>query len=172
MRKTLQWALAILLLTVAIFAPRYAEVDKPILRALFGDQVDPATLHRQGEFVENNLGTERRSDGSFVLRMVAQQYIFVPHCVEIPAGESVELRMTSADVVHKLTIANTQYALEAVPGAVTEKKLEFPQPGDYGMPCQEFCGPGHYWMRAQIHVVPKEQLASVKPGERVNCDAR
>jgi cytochrome c oxidase subunit II len=172
MRKILQWILGIALLTAAIFAPRYAEVDQPILNGLFGNQIDPATLHRQGEFVENNLGTERRSDGTFVLRMVAQQYIFVPHCVKIPAGEPVELRLTTADVVHKLTIANTNYALEAVPGAVTEKKLEFPRAGDYAMPCQEFCGPGHYWMRAQIHVVPTEELANLKPNERVNCDAR
>ena len=64
------------------------------------NRVNPLTLRRQGEFVESNLGTAREPDGSFTLRMIAEQYMFVPHCVLVPAGVSVHLRITSTDVVH------------------------------------------------------------------------
>ena len=34
--------------------------------------------------------------------MIAQQYLFVPHCILVPAGVPVHLYITSADVIHLL----------------------------------------------------------------------
>jgi cytochrome c oxidase subunit II len=40
--------------------------------------VDPTTLHLRGEFVESNLGTAIEPDGSVTVRIIAEQYDFVP----------------------------------------------------------------------------------------------
>jgi cytochrome c oxidase subunit II len=48
------------------------------------NQVDPLTLHLHGEFVESNLGTALEPDGSVTVRLIAQQYNFVPACVLVP----------------------------------------------------------------------------------------
>ncbi len=62
--------------------------------------VDPQTLHLRGEFVESNLGTTIEPDGSVTVRVIAEQYDFVPRCIRVPAGAPVKFRLTSADVVH------------------------------------------------------------------------
>src|SRR6202040_1882580 len=64
-----------------------------------GEVIDPLTLHLRGEFVESNLGTAIEPDGSVTVRVIAEQYEFVPRCVEVPAGTAVTFRLTSADVV-------------------------------------------------------------------------
>src|ERR1035438_6315517 len=91
----LQMLIALLIVGTPLAMTRFYEFDSPLWRALMGHRrVDPETLHLQGEFVENNLGTAREADGSYTLRMIAQQYMFVPHCVRIPAGVPVHLRLT------------------------------------------------------------------------------
>jgi len=165
------------LLTVLVLclipATRYYQIDVPVLRFLSGSRhVDPLSLHLSGEFVENNLGTEQERDGSVTVRMIAQQYLFIPHCILVPAGVSVHLRITSADAVHSLTFNGTDYAVKVLPGTISEAQLQFPRPGIYQTPCREFCGAGHYAMRSALKVVPREQFPALQPGERGNCAAQ
>src|SRR3984885_12540457 len=56
--------------------------------------IDPTTLHLQGEFVESNLGTAVEPDGSVTVRIVAQQYEFVPGCIQVPVSTPVKFRIT------------------------------------------------------------------------------
>jgi cytochrome c oxidase subunit 2 len=161
------------LLLCLIPATRYYQIDVPLLRFLRGSrQVDPLALHLSGEFVENNLGTEQGPDGSVTVRMIAQQYLFIPHCILVPAGVPVHLRITSADAVHSLTFNGTDYAVKVLPGTISDAQLEFPHPGEYQMPCREFCGAGHYAMRSELKVVPREQFPVLRPEERGNCAAQ
>ena len=44
-----------------------------------------AACTSSGEFMEANLGTEVRPDGSAIVRVIAQQYSFVPACIVVPA---------------------------------------------------------------------------------------
>jgi len=131
--------------------------------------VDALTLHLQGEFVESNLGTAIEPNGSVTVRIVAEQYDFVPRCVRIPAATPVKFRLTSADVVHGFLLPNTNVNTMVVPGFVAEVRTSFATPGEYAMPCHEFCGLGHQAMWAHVSVVPKDQFASVTPVERVSC---
>ena len=95
-----------LLALCLIPATRYYQIDEPLLKLLRGsNHVDPLSLHLSGEFVENNLGTELDADGSVTVRMIAQQYLFVPHCILVPEGVPVHLKITSADAVHSLTLS-------------------------------------------------------------------
>jgi cytochrome c oxidase subunit 2 len=160
-------------LLALIPATRYYQIDVPLLRFLRGSRrVDPLSLHLSGEFVESNLGTEQDSDGSVTVRMIAQQYLFVPQCIVVPAGVPVHLRITSADAVHSLTFNGTDYAVKVLPGTISEAQLQFPHPGEYKMPCREFCGAGHYAMRSELKVVPRDQFPALRPEERGNCAAQ
>ena len=169
--------LRIFLLTVVVLclipATRYYQIDVPLLRYLKGTRnVDPITLHLAGEFVENNLGTEQGADGSVTVRMIAQQYLFVPHCILVPAGVSIHLRITSADAVHSLAFTGTDYNIKVLPGTVSVAQLQFSSPGKIKTLCREFCGAGHYAMRSELKVVPRDQFHVLSQGERGNCAAQ
>ena len=131
--------------------------------------IDPQTLHLGGEFVESNLGTAIEQDGSATVRMIALQYDFVPHCVAVPAETPVKFRLTSADVVHGFLLPDTNVNTMVVPGFVAEVRTNFAKPGDYIMPCHEFCGLGHHAMWTQVKVVPKGQFKASSPQERTRC---
>ncbi len=171
--RSIQFAIGIALLACTILATRVYEVDAPLWRLLQGGNlIDSATLHLGGEFAESNLGSQRDPDGSITLRMIAQQYDFVPSCVVVPAQVSVHLRITSADAVHMLTIANTNVAVKTVPGKITDSLFELDQTGEFDLPCNEFCGAGHYAMRAHLVVVPQSQFPALGPAERAICGAK
>lgn len=171
--SSIGFVLAMMLLTLIILSTRYYIVDLPVLHFFgIGTGPDPATLHVAGEFVESNLGLAQDASGSLTQRMIAQQYVFVPQCVVVPAGVPVHFRITSADVVHWLSFTGTDYAIKAMPGVVTEDTLTFPKAGTYPMPCREFCGPGHFAMRSRVQVVPQNQFSSLRPGERRTCETQ
>jgi cytochrome c oxidase subunit II len=132
------------------------------------EPTDPVTLHLQGEFVESNLGTALELDGATV-RMIAQQYSWVPNCVKVPAGTPVKFRLTSADVIHGFIVGDTNVNTMVVPGFVSEVRTSFAIPGDYRMPCDEFCGLGHQGMWARVVVVLKEQFPRLTPEQRTSC---
>ncbi len=154
-------------------ATRYYLFDAPLVRWLRNpNRVDPLTLHLAGEFVENNLGATQNPDGSVTVRMIAEQYLFIPHCVAVPAGVPVHLRITSADAVHSLTINGTEHSFKVLPGTITQAELQFPEAGEYKTECSEFCGAGHYAMRSEWNVVPRDQFAAHTTDARGNCAAQ
>jgi cytochrome c oxidase subunit 2 len=140
--------------------------------------INPTTLHLQGEFVESNLGTAIEPDGSVTVRLIAQQYDFVPRCVQVPVGTPVKFRLTSGDVVHGFLLPDTNVNTMVVPGFVAEVRTRFAKEGEYAMPCHEFCGLGHHAMWAHVRVVPAERFASalsrrlVAPRERFTCGSQ
>lgn len=136
------------------------------------ETIDPTTLHLGGEFAESNLGTAIEPDGSVTVRLIAQQYDFVPDCVLVPAEIPVKFRLTSADVIHGFLLAGTNVNTMIVPGFVSEVRTTLNTPGDFRMPCHEFCGVGHQGMWARVRVVPKEQFPNLSTTERTNCVQR
>jgi len=172
--KNFRFPSAIVLFTLVWLTVRFPFQFEAAVGHVLGteNRLDPASLHLRGEFVENNLGSAREADGSVTVRMIAQQYVFVPQCVLIPAGVPVRFRITSADAAHELTVSGTDYQIKVVPGAVSEARFRFPHAGEYPMPCHEFCGPGHYTMRATLVVVPRDQFRTLSPDERVTCESR
>ena len=137
------------------------------------ETIDPTTLHLHGEFVESNLGTAIEPDGSATVRFVAEQYMFVPECVKVPADTPVRFRLTSADVVHGFFVGETNTNAMVVPGFISEVRTKFHEAQEHKMPCDEFCGFGHHAMAARVIVVPKEEFANASPEERVvSCGAQ
>jgi cytochrome c oxidase subunit II len=133
------------------------------------ETIDPTTLHLGGEFAESNLGTAPEPDGTMTVRLIAQQYNFIPECVRVPAETPVKFRLTSADVIHGFLLAGTNVNTMVVPGFVSEVLTSFDTPGEYRMPCHEFCGAGHQGMWARVNVVPKDQFPKLTIAERTSC---
>jgi cytochrome c oxidase subunit 2 len=98
------------------------------------------------------------------LRLIAQQFNFVPQCVQVPTGTPVRFRITSGDGVRRFAISGTDHEVEVAPGHVSESQVQFTTPGEYKTPCHEFCGAGHYTMRSRIVAV--DQFPKLKPEER------
>jgi cytochrome c oxidase subunit 2 len=173
MKSKIGFGAAIALFAAILLSTRFYMVDLPVWHILGGGEgPDPATLQLRGEFVESNLGTAKDPKGAFTVRMIAQQYVFVPQCIIVPAGIPVRFRITSADATHMLSFLGTNYGLKAVPGAVTEATFTFAKPGEFKIPCHEFCGPGHYAMRGRLEVVPEDQFSPLSPEERRTCEPR
>ncbi|MGA8491170.1 MAG: hypothetical protein WB711_12150 [Terriglobales bacterium] len=170
-RKRIRVALVSLALICTWLTVRFPfQVESGIEHFLYGpNRINPQTLHLRGEFVESNLGPVEERGGGVTVRMIAEQYLFVPQCVVVPTGVPIRLRMTSADVVHRPAIGETGVELKVVPGYIVETHLQFERAGEYQMPCHEFCGPGHYAMRSRLIAVPLEQFRALSSEARMSC---
>lgn len=137
------------------------------------ETVDVKTLHLKGEFVENNLGTVLQPDGQVLVRLIAQQYSFVPQCIVVPAQMPVTFRGTATDAIHGFIVGRTNANTMLVPGFVATFTTTFPDVGEQLMPCHEYCGTGHEAMWARVQVLPPEEfLAQARRGERLSCVPR
>ena len=133
------------------------------------ETIEPVTLHLGGEFAESNLGTAVEPGGSVTVRLVAEQYLFVPDCAQVPTDTPVKFRITSTDVIHGFLLPATNVNTMVVPGYTAEVRTAFSRPGVYYMPCNEFCGYGHHGMWARVKVVPRDQFPDLSPVERTSC---
>jgi cytochrome c oxidase subunit II len=137
------------------------------------ETVDLKTIHLKGEFVESNLGTTIGPDGKVTVRLIAQQYSFIPQCIVVPAEMSVTFRGTATDAIHGFVVGRTNANTMLIPGFVATFTTSFKKPGEQLMPCHEYCGTGHEAMWARVQVLPpNEFLAKAKTGERLSCVAR
>lgn len=137
------------------------------------ETVDIKTLHIKGEFVESNLGTTMGQDGKVIVRLIAQQYSFVPACIVVPADMPVTFRGTSTDAIHGFIIGKTNANTMLVPGFVATFTTTFHRVGEQLMPCHEYCGTGHEAMWARVQVLPPEEfLSKARNGERLSCVPR
>ncbi|KAA0116715.1 cytochrome C oxidase subunit II [Methylobacterium sp. P1-11] len=163
---TLSIGIIVLLAGMAAFAGIH-RATMPQARV---ETIQPQTLHLTGEFVESNLGSAVEPDGSVTVRAVGQQYSFTPQCMVVPTDTPVVFRATSPDVVHGFLIQKTNVNTMLVPGYVSEIPAKFSKPGEYLMPCQEYCGVGHEGMWAKVKVVDKSAfLSMISANRRVAC---
>ena len=135
------------------------------------ERIDPKTLHLSGEFAEQNLGTTVGADGSVTVRIIATQFMFVPHCVAVPQGRRVTLRLAAPDVIHGILITGTNVNTMVVPGFVSQVHTEFTRTGDLLMPCHEYCGLGHSEMWATVQVMAESEFKPDQDG-RASCAQR
>jgi cytochrome c oxidase subunit II len=68
----------------------------------------------------------------------------------IPAGTSVELSITSADVIHSFWIPRLNGKMDAVPGRYHPLMIEADEPGTFIGQCTEFCGLSHGYMHQRV----------------------
>ena len=68
----------------------------------------------------------------------------------IPTGQDVQLRLTSADVIHSFWPPKLAGKVDTVPGRTNYMKISADTPGDYSGQCAEYCGLSHANMRLRV----------------------
>ena len=70
--------------------------------------------------------------------------------LHIPAGQPVDVLITSEDVIHSFWVPRLAGKLDAIPGRTNRLRLIADSPGTYAGLCAEFCGTGHARMRFDV----------------------
>lgn len=98
----------------------------------------------------------------YQLHSIARMWTFDPMEVRIPAGSTLDIYLTSADVAHGFFIGKKAVNMMAIPGQVTFASVEFDEDevGTYSVVCHEYCGANHHSMEGRIYVVPAEDMVT------------
>lgn len=86
----------------------------------------------------------------YELQMVSRMWAFQPSTVRLPVGSTVDLYLTSQDIIHGFKIERKNLNLMAVPGAINYMQVTFDEPGEYLFACHEFCGAAHHTMAGRF----------------------
>ncbi|MGL6161403.1 cytochrome c oxidase subunit II [Microbulbifer sp.] len=73
--------------------------------------------------------------------------------LHLPVGETVQLRITSQDVVHSLSFPAFRLKRDAVPGMYTTAQFTPIRTGESHLFCAEYCGTDHSRMRGKVVVM-------------------
>jgi cytochrome c oxidase subunit 2 len=99
--------------------------------------------------------------------------------LRMPAGASVEVTLSSPDVIHSFWIPPLAGKTDLIPGRTTRQSLRPTRPGVYRGACAEFCGSSHALMAMTAVVMEPDEFtrwleaearpaaASADPGEQV-----
>lgn len=82
----------------------------------------------------------------------------VDNRVIVPAGATVKVLTTSADVIHSWAIPAFWVKMDAVPGRINETWFKVDRPGVYYGQCSELCGTKHGFMPIAVEVVTPERF--------------
>jgi cytochrome c oxidase subunit II len=68
----------------------------------------------------------------------------------VPAGQMINLEITSRDVIHSFNFPRLNGTKDAVPGMTSELSVQADSPGTYVGQCRELCGLSHSYMRQRL----------------------
>lgn len=89
----------------------------------------------------------------------------------LPAGKSVRILTTSADVIHSFFIPSLGVQRYAIPGRTIETWVKIDVPGTYYGECNQICGTNHSAMPISIKAVtPDEFVAWAKDAKKKFAD--
>ncbi|ELY48259.1 cytochrome c oxidase subunit II [Natronorubrum sulfidifaciens] len=150
------WLIAALLLIVGFIATiTYGSVGLGI--AMIDDSedtVNPGSLDE--DFGEPRV--EHVGENEYEAYVIAQTFTYRPDPIEVPADSEVTFYVTSRDVIHSFSVVGTNVNTMVIPGEVSSMTVEFDDPGEYGIVCNEYCGDFHHTMEGQLHVVPEDEF--------------
>jgi len=86
--------------------------------------------------------------------------------LKLPLRKTVELRITSLDVIHSFWVPEFGQKQDAVPGSVNKLAITPDKMGNYPVICTELCGLGHAVMRSRAEVMPAQQFLSWAKGQQ------
>ena len=124
-----------------------------------GTVADPQDPTASSNFDEP--GVYRTGPDDYAVYVIARQFLFEPgtsEAIRVPAGSTVTLYVTSADVIHGFEVAGTNVNAMVIPAQVTKLTVEFEEPGTYGIQCNEYCGAAHHTMEGRLVVVPADEF--------------
>jgi cytochrome c oxidase subunit 2 len=132
-----------------------------------GGSIDASEVGDHPDFGELPDDAVRRTgEDQYDVYVLARQFNFVPGTgqpIEVPADSTVTFHVTTPDVTHGFEVVGTNVNTMVIPGQVTEFTVEFDEPAEYGIICNEYCGTGHHLMEGRLVVVPEDEFSL--PGE-------
>lgn len=94
-----------------------------------------------------------RGEDTVTIDIVAHQYwwevsypdegFVTANEVHIPVGESVDIRLTSEDVIHSFWVPSLHGKIDILPGHTTSITLQAEEAGTFRGQCAQFCGAQH-----------------------------
>lgn len=94
-----------------------------------------------------------RGDDSVTIDIVAHQFwwevsypdegFVTANEIHIPVGESVDVRLTSEDVIHSFWVPSLHGKIDVMPGHTTSITLKAEETGTFRGQCAQFCGVQH-----------------------------
>ena len=84
--------------------------------------------------------------------------------LHVPAGEPVDIVVTSQDVIHSLWVPRLGGKIDAIPGHSNVIRLEADEPGIYWGQCAEYCGEGHDNMRFRVEAHNRAEFDALVAG--------
>jgi cytochrome c oxidase subunit II len=76
----------------------------------------------------------------------------------VPAGATVKVLVTAADVLHSFAVPSFWVKMDAVPGRINETWFKVDRPGVYYGQCSELCGTKHGFMPIAVEVLSEEDF--------------
>jgi cytochrome c oxidase subunit 2 len=89
---------------------------------------------------------------------LAHSYFSGTEPMHLPAGRSVRVLVTSADVLHSFWVPEMRMKADTVPGLVQNLNFTPQHSGTYDIACTEFCGVDHSRMQAKLIVQPAAEF--------------
>ncbi|MCA9973929.1 MAG: cytochrome c oxidase subunit II [Anaerolineales bacterium] len=83
-----------------------------------------------------------------------EQEVITANEIYTPTGETVLLRLSSADVIHSFWVPQLHGKMDLIPGRTNTWQLQADEPGAYWGLCAEFCGTQHAKMLFLVVAVP------------------
>ncbi len=104
------------------------------------------------------------ADANITIDVVGKQWMWkIQHpdgsreinTLHVPVGETVQLRITSQDVIHSFFLPAFRLKRDAVPGMYTSAQFTPTRAGEYRLFCAEYCGTDHARMRGKVVVLSR-----------------
>jgi cytochrome c oxidase subunit 2 len=89
-----------------------------------------------------------------VIAVTAERFKFTPAVIELKAGETVVLEITSLDRKHGFQVPDLNVDESIEPGKVTRVRVTAAKAGTIPFHCSVFCGSGHEEMAGEMVVKP------------------
>lgn len=78
--------------------------------------------------------------------------------IHVPVGRAVEIRLTSADVIHSFWVPNLAGKIDLIPGSTNVQWLRADRAGVFRGQCAEFCGAQHARMALLVIAESKTEF--------------
>lgn len=80
--------------------------------------------------------------------------------LHIPVNRTVELSLSTADVIHSFWVPALAGKVDMIPGRTTHLRLRSAEAGTFRGQCAEYCGGQHAWMALFVIAQSEEQFAA------------
>ena len=150
-------AASVLLILFLLGSVTYGAVGPGIAMVSDSEQaIDAGALDEDERFSEPRV--EQVGENEYAAYVLAFQFGFQPDPIVVPENSTVTFYITSRDVIHGFEVVGTNANTMVVPGEVSEITVETDGPAEYGIVCNEYCGPAHHGMQGKLEVVSQSEF--------------